>query len=332
MKVSDFDYHLPPELIAQEPLPDRSASRMLVVHRSTGVFEDRHFRDLPSYLTPGDCIVLNNSKVFPSRLFGQRPTGGKVEVFLLKQLEPQLWTALVKPGRSLQPGAQILFNEQLTAEVVDRAELGERTIRFHGPIPIEDMLDRIGHIPLPPYIKRTDDPSDHERYQTVYAEHKGSVAAPTAGLHFTPEILEQCQAQGADVAPVTLHVGLGTFQSLTTDEVSEVKLHSERYEISPESAVKMRQAKRLIAIGTTSLRTIESAGLAAGSGDTALFISPGYRFKHTGALLTNFHLPSTSLLLLVAAFAGTDLTKQAYAHAVQRRYRFYSYGDCMLVL
>ena len=332
MKVSDFDYHLPPELIAQEPLPDRSASRMLVVHRSTGVFEDRHFRDLPSYLTPGDCIVLNNSKVFPSRLFGQRHTGGKVEVFLLKQLEPQLWTALVKPGRSLQPGAQILFNEQLTAEVVDRAELGERTIRFHGPIPIEDLLDRIGHIPLPPYIKRTDDRADHERYQTVYAEHKGSVAAPTAGLHFTPEILEQCQAQGADVAPVTLHVGLGTFQSLTTDEVSEVKLHSERYEISPESAVKMRQAKRLIAIGTTSLRTIESAGVAAGSGDTALFISPGYRFKHTGALLTNFHLPSTSLLLLVAAFAGTDLTKQAYAHAVQRRYRFYSYGDCMLVL
>ena len=332
MKVSDFDYHLPPELIAQEPLPDRSASRMLVVHRSTGVFEDRHFRDLPSYLTPGDCIVLNNSKVFPSRLFGQRPTGGKVEVFLLKQLEPQLWTALVKPGRSLQPGAQILFNEQLTAEVVDRAELGERTIRFHGPIPIEDLLDRIGHIPLPPYIKRTDAPADHERYQTVYAEHKGSVAAPTAGLHFTPELLEQCRAQGADVAPVTLHVGLGTFQSLTTDEVSEVKLHSERYEISPESAVKMRQAKRLIAIGTTSLRTIESAGVAAGSGDTALFISPGYRFKHTGALLTTFHLPSTSLLLLVAAFAGTDLTTQAYAHAVQRRYRFYSYGDCMLVL
>ena len=332
MKVSDFDYHLPPELIAQEPLPDRSASRMLVVHRSIGVVEDKHFRDLPSYLTPGDCIVLNNSKVFPSRLFGQRPTGGKVEVFLLKQLEPQLWTALVKPGRSLQPGAQILFNEQLTAEVVDRAELGERTIRFHGPIPIEDMLDRIGHIPLPPYIKRTDAPADHERYQTVYAEHKGSVAAPTAGLHFTPEILEQCRAKGADVAPVTLHVGLGTFQSLTTDEVSEVKLHSERYEISPESAVKMRQAKRLIAIGTTSLRTIESAGLAAGSGDTALFISPGYRFKHTGALLTNFHLPSTSLLLLVAAFAGTDLTKQAYAHAVEQRYRFYSYGDCMLVL
>ena len=332
MKVSDFDYHLPPELIAQEPLPDRSASRMLVVHRSTGVFEDRHFRDLPSYLTPGDCIVLNNSKVILSRLFGQRPTGGKVEVFLLKQLEPQLWTALVKPGRSLQPGAQILFNEQLTAEVVDRAELGERTIRFHGPIPIEDMLDRIGHIPLPPYIKRTDAPADHERYQTVYAEHKGSVAAPTAGLHFTPEILEQCRAKGADVAPVTLHVGLGTFQSLTTDEISEVKLHSERYEISPESAVKMRQAKRLMAIGTTSLRTIESAGPAAGSGDTALFISPGYRFKHTGALLTNFHLPSTSLLLLVAAFAGTDLTKQAYAHAVEQRYRFYSYGDCMLVL
>ena len=330
MKISDFHYDLPPELIAQEPLPDRSASRMLVVHRDSSLLEDRHFRDLPEYLTPGDCLVLNNSKVFPSRLFGHRPTGGKVEVFLLSQLEPGLWTALVKPGRTLQPGAQIIFDDQLTAEVVDSAELGERTIRFHGPV--EDMLDRIGHIPLPPYIKRADAESDHDRYQTVYAQHKGSVAAPTAGLHFTTEVLEQCRARGAQVAPVTLHVGLGTFQPLTTDEVSEVKLHSERYEISESSAAKMRLAKRLIAIGTTSLRTVESAGLAAGSGETSIFISPGYRFQHIGALLTNFHLPGTSLLLLVAAFAGADLTKQAYSHAVEERYRFYSYGDCMLVL
>ena len=245
MKISEFDYHLPPELIAQEALADRSASRMLVVHRSNGLLEDRHFRDLPSYLAPGDCLALNNSKVFPSRLFGRRPTGGKVEVFLLKRLEPGLWSALVKPGRSLQPGAQILFNEQLTAKIVDRADLGERTIRFHGPI--EELLDQIGHIPLPPYIKRTDQPSDHERYQTVYAQHQGSVAAPTAGLHFTPEILEQCRAKGVDIAPVTLHVGLGTFQSLTTDEVDEVRLHSERYEITDDSATIMRQAKRLIA-------------------------------------------------------------------------------------
>lgn len=330
MKISDFDYHLPPELIAQAPLAERSASRMLVVHRDSGILEDRHFRDLPDYLTPGDCLVLNNSKVFPSRLFGHRPTGGKVEVFLLKQLAPRLWSALVKPGRSLLPGAQIVFPEQLTAEVVDRAELGERTIRFNGPV--EDMLDRIGHIPLPPYIKRSDDASDHERYQTVYAQHKGSVAAPTAGLHFTSEVLEACRTRGAQTAQVTLHVGLGTFQPLTTDEVSEVKLHTEQYEISAESALQMRQAKRLIAIGTTSLRTIESAGLEPGRGDTSLFISPGYHFRHAAGLVTNFHLPSTSLLLLVAAFAGVDLTKRAYAFAVDARYRFYSYGDCMLVL
>ena len=330
MKVSDFSYHLPPELIAQSPLPDRSASRMLVVHRDSATLDDRHFRDLPEYLSPGDCLVINNSKVFPSRLFGHRPTGGKVEVFLLKQLEPRLWTALVKPGRSLQRGAQILFTEQLTAEVVDRAELGERTIRFDGAI--EDQLDQIGHIPLPPYIKRSDNQADHERYQTVYAQHSGSVAAPTAGLHFTPGLLAECQAQGAILAPVTLHVGLGTFQPLTTDDVAEVKLHAEHYQITEESASQMRQAKRLIAIGTTSLRTIESAGLKSGSGETTLFIAPGYQFRHTGALVTNFHLPGTSLLLLVAAFAGIDLAKRAYSHAVDRRYRFYSYGDCMLVL
>ncbi len=330
MKVSDFSYYLPPELIAQVPLPDRASSRMLVVHRGTNTLEDRHFRDLPEYVGPGDCVVLNNSKVFPSRLFGHRPTGGKVEVFLLRQLEPNLWTALVKPGRSLQPGADIVFSSELTGQVVARAELGERTVRFDGPL--EALLDQIGHIPLPPYIKRHDAPADHERYQTVYAHQKGSVAAPTAGLHFTPEILSQIEAKGACVAQVTLHVGLGTFQSLTTDEIADVKLHGEHYQITEENAVTLRQAKRLVAVGTTSLRTIESAGLAAGDGETSLFISPGYHFRHTGALLTNFHLPSTSLLLLVAAFAGDNLTKQAYDHAVARKYRFYSYGDCMLVL
>jgi len=330
MKVSDFNYDLPPELIAQFPLAERSSSRMLVVHCETGLFEDRHFYDLPDYLAPGDCLVLNDSKVFPSRLFGHRPTGGKVEVFLLKQLQPQLWTALVKPGRSLQPGAEILFGEQLRAEVVDRADLGERTIRFH--FPVEECLDEIGHIPLPPYIKRVDEAADRDRYQTVYAHHRGSVAAPTAGLHFTPEVLNQCRAVGATVAHVTLHVGLGTFQSLTTDDLADVKLHAEHWEISEASAGLLRQAKRRIAVGTTSLRTLESAGLQSGSGDTNLFIAPGYRFKHAGALLTNFHLPGTSLLVLVGAFAGIDLTRAAYAHAVRERYRFYSYGDCMLVL
>lgn len=330
MKVSDFDYHLPPELIAQAPLPDRSASRMLVVDRHTGALDDRHFSNLPEYLGPGDCVVINDSKVFPSRLLGHRPTGGKVEVFLLRQLEPGLWTALVKPGRSLQPGATIQFAAGLTAEIVSRADLGERTVRFSRPI--EDELDQIGHIPLPPYIRRPDNPADQERYQTVYAQHLGSVAAPTAGLHFTPEILTQCQARGATIAHVTLHVGLGTFQPLTTDEVADVKLHPERYDISPASSTQMRQAKRLIAIGTTSLRTIESSRLAPGSGETTLFIAPGYQFNHGAALLTNFHLPGTSLLLLVAAFAGVELSKLAYAHAVDKRYRFYSYGDCMLIL
>ena len=330
MKVSDFDYHLPPELIAQAPLPERSSSRMLVVHRDSRTLEDRHFRDLPKYLSPGDCLVLNDSKVFPSRLLGHRPTGGKVEVFLLRQIEPGLWTALVKPGRSLQPGAQILFTGRLTAEIVDRADLGQRTVRFHGPI--EEMLDQIGHIPLPPYIKRPDDRTDRERYQTVYAQHSGSVAAPTAGLHFTSGLLEECRAKGAEIASVTLHVGLGTFQPLTTGNVADVKLHAERYEIRAESAAHMSRAKRLIAVGTTSLRTIESAGIRAGSGETTLFIAPGYGFKHAGALLTNFHLPGTSLLLLVAAFAGVELARHAYTHAVGQRYRFYSYGDCMLVL
>ena len=329
MKVSDFNYHLPPELIAQTPLADRSASRMLVVHRDSGRLDDRQFSDLPEYLGSGDCLVLNDSRVFPSRLFGHRPSGGKVEVLLLRQLEPRLWTALVKPGRSLQPGAKIQFEANLTAAITGRADLGERTIRFDGPV--EEMLDKIGHIPLPPYIKRPDEAADRERYQTVYAQHNGSVAAPTAGLHFTPGILAECKAKGATTAAVTLHVGLGTFQPLTTDEVSEVRLHPERFQIEADSADLMRQAKRLIAVGTTSLRTIESAGITAGSGETTLFIAPGYQFRHAGALLTNFHLPGTSLLLLVAAFAGVDLSQRAYAHAVEMGYRFYSYGDCMFI-
>lgn len=332
MKVSDFHYDLPPELIAQAPLADRSASRMLVVDRAFGRLIDRTFQDFPAYVSPGDCIVINDSKVIPSRLYGHRPTGGKVEVFLLKRsaADPEVWTALVKPGRSLQPGAMIHFDANLTAEVIDRAEHGERTLRFSQPI--DERLEQIGHIPLPPYIKRGEEAADRDRYQTVYAAHKGSVAAPTAGLHFTPELLNRCQAAGAVIAPVTLHVGLGTFQPLATDDVSEVTLHAEEYEISESSATSMRGARRLIAVGTTSLRTIESAGLAAGRGETSLFISPGYKFLHAGALLTNFHLPSTSLLLLVAAFAGVDLARRAYLHAVAQRYRFYSYGDCMLVL
>lgn len=338
MRVSDFDYSLPPELIAQAPLDDRSASRMLVVDRASNSLADRHFRDLPEFLRPGDCLVLNESKVIPCRLFGKRAAGqgGKVEVFLLRPTgdEAHTWTALVKPGRRLRVGDIIEIDspsQPVTAEIIDRSDSGKRTLRFSTPI-TPDLLERIGHIPLPPYIRREDAATDRQRYQTVYARQAGSVAAPTAGLHFTPEVLDRCTAQGATIAKVTLHVGLGTFQPLSTDVVSEIRLHSEQYDISPEASDLMRAAKRLIPIGTTSLRTIEGAGIHPGSGETDIFISPGYQFRHAAGLVTNFHLPSTSLLLLVAAFAGADLTRRAYRHAVESRYRFYSYGDCMLVL
>jgi S-adenosylmethionine:tRNA ribosyltransferase-isomerase len=334
MKVSDLAYHLPDELIAQQPLAERSASRMLVVDRTAGTLRDQHFRDLPEYLTAGDCLVLNDSKVIRSRLFGRRKTGGAVEVFLLKKAAESTWQALVRPAKRVKVGELLEFPGGVTGEILSQGHGGgERTVQFHCALrPAEEVLEEIGHIPLPPYIKRPDEASDNERYQTIYARERGSVAAPTAGLHFTEGVMQRCRQAGAGFAQVTLHVGLGTFQPLSADEVSEVKLHSESYSIDLENATKMRSAKRLVCVGTTSLRTIESAGLRPGSGETGLLISPGYRFLHAGALLTNFHLPGTSLLLLVAAFAGVDLTKLSYAHAVREQYRFYSYGDCMLIL
>jgi S-adenosylmethionine:tRNA ribosyltransferase-isomerase len=355
MQLSDFDYPLPEELIAQRPLEDRAASRMLVLFRDQRRWLDSAFRDLPQFLRPGDCLVLNDSKVFPARLYGHRagvhalPIGkknparreylqGEVEVFLVRPNpgDPASWQALVHPGRKMRVGERIRFDSELEAEITGRGAFGERTLRFHYAGDLFEKFGRIGHVPLPPYIKRPDEPLDRERYQTVFAAHPGSVAAPTAGLHFTPEILRQCREAGAEIATVTLHVGLGTFQPVRTERVEDHRLHSESFEIAAADAAKMRAARRLVAVGTTSVRTLESAargqGLVASSGETDLYIYPGFQFQATGAMLTNFHLPRSSLLLLVGALAGPDLVLAAYRHAVESRYRFYSYGDCMLVL
>lgn len=336
MQLSDFDYHLPEELIAQQPLPDRAASRMLVIHRGEQRWEDSEFRRLPSYLQPGDCLVMNNSRVFPSRLLGHREGfSGQVEVFLTQPVsaDRRTWTALVRPGRKMRSGEVVRFSDTLTATIVGRGEFGERTIHFPGEGDIYAQLETIGHVPLPPYIHRADTAEDRERYQTVFARHTGSVAAPTAGLHFTPAILEQCRAAGADTAYVTLHVGLGTFQPIHAERVEDVKLHSERFFIDQNAAARIGSAQRRVAVGTTSVRTLETAAARGTlSGDTDLFISPGYAFRSVGAMLTNFHLPKSSLLMLVCAFAGHELALAAYRHAVAARYRFFSYGDCMLIL
>jgi len=333
MQLSEFDYELPPELIAQQPLEDRAASRMLVLDRARGSWEDRRFTDFPAYLHPGDCLVLNDSRVFPSRLIGRREHGtGRVEVFLIKPLGDFTWEALVHPGRKMRTGERIVFSEDLAAEILARGEHGQRTVRLCPRGDLNEILDRVGHTPLPPYIRRPDNESDRERYQTVYARPRGSVAAPTAGLHFTPEILDRCRAAGAEIARVTLHVGLGTFQPLHTEVLEEVRLHKESFQVTEAAKVAMDRTARVVAVGTTSVRAIESEALLAPQLETDLFISPGFAFRRTGALLTNFHLPRSSLLVLVCAFAGTELTLAAYRHAVEQRYRFFSYGDCMLIL
>jgi len=352
MLLSDFHYDLPAELIAQQALEDRAASRMLVVYRAESRWEDRRFREFPSFLRPGDCLVLNDSKVFPARLFGHRagvnalPVGrnnpklnenlsGRVEVFLLRPLpgSGREWQALVRPGRKMRVGERMQFEAGLEGEIIARGELGERTIRFSGDSDLWAAFDRIGHVPLPPYIKRADEKSDRERYQTVFAREKGSVAAPTAGLHFTGEVLDQCRGSGAEIAYVTLHVGLGTFQPLHEEQIEAAKLHTEYYRIPPDSAECVRRAQRVVAVGTTAVRTLETAvRTGAPEGETDIFLYPGAEFRATGAMLTNFHLPGTSLLLLVCAFAGTELALAAYRHAVNEKYRFYSYGDCMLIV
>ena len=352
MNLADFDYHLPAERIAQEATPDRAASRMLVLYRQEARWEDRHFRELPEFLQPGDCLVLNDSRVFPARLFGRRagvhalPIGrgnpkrreylsGEVEVFLLRPVsaDGRDWEALVRPGRKLPVGERIRFSDDLEAEIVARGEFGERILRFPGAGDLYAEFEKIGHVPLPPYIKRPDTSADRDRYQTVFARERGSVAAPTAGLHFTPEILDACRRRGADIATVTLHVGLGTFQPLHAERIEDAHLHAERYAITGENAARLRAAARRVAVGTTSVRTLETAWRTGElRGETDIFIYPGQPFHAVGAMLTNFHLPRTSLLLLVCAFAGTELTFAAYRHAVEAGYRFYSYGDCMLIV
>jgi len=337
LRLSDFDYYLPEELIAQEPPPERDGARMLVLNRASQTWEDRCFRDLPEYLAPGDCLVLNDSRVLPSRLFGQRE-GGSCEVMLLEPVSPDTreWRALVRPGRKLRTGATVRFDDRFAAEILAQGERGGRTVRFTGDEDVYAAIERLGHMPLPPYIKRQDRTEDRERYQTVFARERGSVAAPTAGLHFTEAMLDRCSAAGANIARVTLHVGLGTFQPMDREDFESHRLHYERYSIADAAWAGIQQARRVVAVGTTSVRTIESA-MATGerSGVTNLFIHPGHGgapFRRVGAMLTNFHLPRTSLLLLVCAFAGTEFAMAAYRHAVEQRYRFFSYGDCMLIL
>jgi S-adenosylmethionine:tRNA ribosyltransferase-isomerase len=358
LRVADFDYDLPPELIAQQPLSNRSQSRMLVMNRSTGALHDSSFAEFPSLLHPGDLLVLNDSRVIPARLYARRtlvrerekPTG-RVEVMLTEPVAQSagenLWRALVHPGRKVAIGEILVFPSssgaiELQAEVIERGYFGERLLRFN---PVDDffaVLDRIGHTPLPPYIHRDEELADRERYQTVYSRERGSVAAPTAGLHFTPQILDTLAARGVEIARLTLHVGLGTFAPLRVERVEEVRLHRERYTVPAQTAEAInaaaRSARRIVAVGTTVVRTLEhcalqaaGAPLQAHSGETDIFISPGFQFRLVNALLTNFHLPQSSLLMLVSAFAGREPVLAAYRHAVQQHYRFFSYGDCMFL-
>jgi S-adenosylmethionine:tRNA ribosyltransferase-isomerase len=303
---------------------------MLVLHRGKQTWEDRVFRDFPSFLQAGDCLVLNTSRVFPSRLLGRRAgpnLSGEVEVFLLRPISPdaKTWEALVRPGRKMRTGERIRFENGVEAHILGRSEFGERTLRFESEGDIYEMLNAIGHTPMPPYIKRPDTKEDRERYQTIFARDTGSVAAPTAGLHFTPEILEECRQSGATIAEVILHVGLGTFQPVRGE-----KLHAERFEVPAAATERLRAARRTVCVGTTSVRAVESMMLGK-RGETDLFIRPGFEFRTTGAMLTNFHLPQSSLLMLVCALAGTGYVLAAYRHAVDAGYRFYSYGDCMLI-
>ena len=340
LKKSDFYFELPEELIAQDPLRDRASSRLLVLEKETGKTEHHVFRDILQYLVPGDCLVLNNTKVIPARLLGTKEeTGAAVEVLLLKRKEKDVWETLVKPGKKMRPGARISFGRGLLkAEVLDVVEEGNRLVRFTYDGIFEEVLDKLGEMPLPPYI--THKLQDKNRYQTVYAKYEGSAAAPTAGLHFTEELLREIEKKGVEIAYVTLHVGLGTFRPVKEENVLEHHMHSEYYEISQEAADKINAAKqrggRVICVGTTSARTLESAAdesgyLKACSGNTEIFIYPGYRFKILDCLLTNFHLPESTLIMLVSALAGRERVLAAYREAVKERYRFFSFGDAMFI-
>jgi len=361
MLVDEFDYPLPAELIAQRPLPDRAASRLLLLDRRGESLKDAWFRELPEILRPGDLLVFNNTKVFPARLLGRRKgiksqTIGKhnpslreyltseVELLLTRQESKELWQGLVRPGRKVRTGEVLLFGEgELEAEVLGRGEYGLRQVCLRARRgTTAEAIDRLGHVPLPPYIHRADEAGDRERYQTVYARVRGSVAAPTAGLHFTEEVLTKLHERGVDKCEVTLHVGLGTFQPIHADQVEEHRMEAERYEVSEGTAEMISRAlsenRRVIAVGTTTVRTLEHMArerggrIAPGKGETSLFIYPGFTFQIVRGLLTNFHLPKSTLLMLVSAFSGHELIRHAYQHAIMERYRFYSYGDCMLIL
>ena len=362
MLVSEFNYHLPAELIAQEPLADRAASRLLTMNRSSGELHDGQFFDFPDLLRADDLLVFNNTRVFPARLYGTRSGAkaqpvslhnpaardflkGRVEVLLTRQVSqnPNEWECLVRPGRKIGVGERLFFGKEneLEAEVTARGRLGERRIRFRPAADFFSALERLGHVPLPPYIRRPDRPADRDRYQTVYALVRGSVAAPTAGLHFTPEILRRIRDRSIETAEITLHVGLGTFQPIPVDRVEDHRLHREAYEISADTAKTINHAvdagRRVVAVGTTTVRTLEHAAgsgdgrVQAGRDEADIFIYPGYEFRIVGALLTNFHLPQSTLLMLVSAFGGKEPVLEAYQHAVEQEYRFYSYGDCMFV-
>ena len=341
LKTSDFYYDLPERLIAQHPMEPRDAARMMVIHRDTGLREDRIFRDLPEYLRPGDVMVINQTKVIPARLLGEKEeTKVPVEILLLKRLDQTHWETLVRPGRRLKKGVQVSFGGGILRAVIgDTTDAGGRIVEFQYQGVFEELLDRLGEMPLPPYIhEKLEDPS---QYQTVYAKQEGSAAAPTAGLHFTPEVLDKVRQMGVEIVPVLLHVGLGTFRPVKAEDVSQHKMHSEYYEVTPEAAEKINAARknggRIVCIGTTSVRTLETVAddqgvVHPGLGNTSIFITPGVRLKATDVLLTNFHLPESTLLMLVSALMGREQALDAYREAVQKEYRFFSFGDCMLIL
>lgn len=344
MHIDEFDYHLPVELIAQHPADKRDASRLLVIDRKTGKLEHRHFYNILEYLNPGDCLVMNNSKVIPARLFGVKEiTGAKVEILLTKRIKDDIWEAMVRPGKKLHVGDRVSFTEggSFSAKIIEHGEGGTRLLRFEYEGDFHELLECVGKIPLPPYIGRESDDEDKERYQTVYCKEEGSVAAPTAGLHFTQELMEAALKKGVRIAYVTLHVGIGTFRPVKCEIIEEHKMHFEEYEIDEENAAVINTTKqsggRIISVGTTSTRTVESAAapdgtVEAGHGSTDIFIYPGYRFKVVDSLITNFHLPKSTLLMLVSALYNRENVLEAYKEAVEQRYRFFSYGDAMLII
>jgi S-adenosylmethionine:tRNA ribosyltransferase-isomerase len=329
MRASEFDYDLPEDLIAQAPAERRDQSRMLVLNRATGKIEHSQFSELPNYVNSGDVMIFNDSKVIPARL---RPVSHVEEMLLVEEVAPNEWWTMLRPAKRAPQGTQIIINDQITATVVETNPEGHRRVQFSGIGNIIDVLPALGQMPLPPYIKRWADAADASRYQTVFAKHSGSVAAPTAGLHFTPEVIDQIQNRGAGTAFVTLHVGLGTFAPVKSENLEEHTMHEERFVIPRETALTVESAKRVVAVGTTTVRVLESAGGKAGEGRTNIFIHPPFQFRVVDVLLTNFHLPRSTLLMLVSAFASRELVLAAYAEAVRRRYRFFSYGDAMLIL